>query len=192
MTGAPKIIGLTGLKGSGKDTAAQFLIQECGYTHLKMADGLKAMLRTLLVWRGMPEDQVERWIDGDAKEDPCPCLDFRTPRHAMQSLGTAWGRELMAPEFWVSAIRDRCKTLDRVVISDVRFPNEAKMVREMGGQVFRVDRPSVTPSDPHPSETEVLTLPVDGVLLNDGPTAFEFKYGAVAYVFRSLKTPRLL
>lgn len=134
------LIGITGSAGSGKSTAALYLSQQHGYTHFKFAGALKEMLRTLLDLVG--ETEIERMVEGDLKEVPAASLMGNTLRHAMQTLGTEWGRDKMGADFWVDICRQRVvKALgagERVVIDDVRFENEAAMIRSLGGQVLRL------------------------------------------------------
>lgn len=169
------IIAFTGLKGSGKDTAAQVFIER-GYEHLKFADGLKGMLTALLRYRGATEDEVLRMLDGDMKEKPTPFLDYRTPRHAMQTLGTEWGRALMDVDFWAKATIQRAHSFPNVVISDVRFENEVAAVARAGGRIYRIVRKSGHSSavDLHSSEAHIPYLPVDREIVNDFPTAEAF------------------
>jgi hypothetical protein len=175
------IIGFTGLKGSGKDTAASVFI-DAGFVNVKMADGLKAMLRALLAYRGADEETIERMLEGDLKETPSRLLGGRTPRYAMQTLGTEWGRNLMSDTIWVDATGDRCDQEEKVVITDVRFPNEVDFVTERDGHVYRVDR-GAAPVDMHESEALIMGLPVAMVLKNDAPDRELFR-AHVSYIFR--------
>lgn len=170
------LVAFTGGKGSGKDTAAAVFVRE-GFVHLKMADGLKAMLRALLTLRGVDEETATRMLEGDLKETPTPALNGRSMRHAMQTLGTEWGRKIMDTDFWVSVVEDMCRQHTRVVISDVRFPNEAAMVRRLGGHLCRVTRPATGDgeTDQHASETQILGLRVDSVVSNEAPSAAAFQ-----------------
>lgn len=138
---APKLIGISGSAGVGKSTAAQYLSQQHGFVHLKFAGALKAMLRTLLALTG--EAEIDRLIEGDLKEMPPPALGFRTPRHAMQTLGTEWGRDCMGENFWVDICKQQIQReimleQNSVVVDDVRFENEAAMIRSLGGKVIRL------------------------------------------------------
>ncbi|WP_291732376.1 hypothetical protein [Leisingera sp. F5] len=129
---APRVIGLCGLAGSGKTTAAEFL-EGLGYIRIAFADPLKAMLRALMASAGVPEDYAERMLAGDLKEAEIVDLGGRSPRYAMQTLGTEWGRNLMHPDFWVEIAMRRARDIldagGRVVFEDVRMANEAAAVR---------------------------------------------------------------
>lgn len=162
------IIGITGLKGSGKDTAALALVAYKGYHLVKFADGLKIMMRALLKYAGIKPELVEEAIEGEHKETLMQVLDWRSPRYAMQTLGTEWGRNLISENLWVRICETRCRQFDDVVISDVRFPNEVKMIQYQGGKIIRISRPNFVNNDTHPSESLFLSLPSDYEIINDG------------------------
>ena len=79
----------------------------------------------------------------------------------MQTLGTEWGRETIDQDIWVNSVRRMLtksffSEYTPVIIDDLRFENEAKMVREMGGEVWEIDRKNFAPeSDEHVSEAGV-------------------------------------
>lgn len=161
MTKMPKLIGLCGAVGAGKSTVAGVLERVYYYERYSFATPLKEMLRTL----GLSYEQLY----GEEKETPSPLLLGKTPREAMQSLGTGWGREFMGQDFWVNIARDRLYLLRHllVVIDDVRFPNEVQTIHKMGGVVWEVlgtKRPK-TAIDSHISEGQFLET--DATLLND-------------------------
>ncbi|GJD31478.1 hypothetical protein PMNALOAF_2737 [Methylobacterium adhaesivum] len=136
------VVGITGLAGSGKSTAAERLISRHGFERGKFANALKEMLRTLLRYRGADEATIERMIEGDLKEVPSPLLNGRSPRHAMKTLGTEWGRDEINEDLWVdtetaSVLR---RKPEKIVFDDVRFPNEVAAIRRLGGQIWRVSR----------------------------------------------------
>lgn len=129
----PRVVALTGVAGSGKSTAAGYL-QRRGYQLVKFAGPLKDMLRAI----GLAEQQIE----GGEKERPAALLQGKTPRHAMQTLGTEWGRKCLGDDFWVGLWRARVDAIlengGRVVVDDCRFPNEAAAIRAMGGDIYRL------------------------------------------------------
>lgn len=124
------IVGVCGPKRSGKSTFADRLVERHEFVRVRFAEGLKNMLRAL---PGVTEEHT----DGALKEEPCDALSGATPRHVMQVLGTDCMRRLVHPEFWVNAWRARVTELvaagrRRIVVDDVRFPNEARAVHAFG------------------------------------------------------------
>lgn len=160
------IIGLVGRRRAGKDTAALALTEQ-GYHIAKFAGALKGMIRTLLAYQGADADTIERLIEGDLKETPTHYLGGRSTRHAMQTLGTEWGRDLIARNLWVRCCIEHIKQYDKVVISDVRFSNEVEAVKAVGGTIVRISRANGT-ADSHISEAEIDSLPADFEIANDG------------------------
>ena len=153
------IIALSGLAGAGKSTAAKHLSLVHGFTLVKFAGPLKRMLRSI----GLSDEELE----GVRKEVPSELLCGRTPRHAMQTLGTEWGRDLIGPDFWVNLWEfTACEILaeeGKVVVDDCRFPNEAEKVRKLGGKIVTIQGPRKIRSA-HSSEQ---TLHGDAVIFND-------------------------
>lgn len=159
MTG--RLIAFTGPIGCGKTTAASALCGE-GWTRVKFADPIKNMLRAFYVSCGITNaDHVEARIEGDMKEAPDPLLRWQTPRYAMQTLGTEWGRGCIAEDLWLSAWRHRAGAIlaqgRDVVADDCRFGNEADAVRELGGQVVQILGRDALRRGEHASERFVLT-----------------------------------
>ncbi len=158
----PYVIGLTGLKRSGKDTVARHLCEHHGFLAFSWADPIKAMLRTM----GVPEEH----LTGERKEELVPGLGV-SGRHLMQTLGTEWGRDLISRDLWVFALQHSQAfqgAMERspVVIPDCRFANEAQAVRALGGQVWAIVRPGLV-SDGHASELGLPSDEVDRFLCND-------------------------
>lgn len=157
----PHLIAFCGVAGSGKSTAAKYL-QKQGYRRERFAGPLKAMMAAL----GCTEAE----IDGDRKEIPCDLLGGATPRHAMQTLGKEWGRDLIHPDLWLNAWKNAVKAkAGPVTCDDCRFPNETAAIREMGGIIVRIERAGVAVSSTHVSEN--YELPFDVTIRNDGTEA---------------------
>jgi len=159
----PRLLALCGKAGSGKSTAASILVEEYGYTLVKFAAPLKDMLRAI----GMTEEQIE----GGLKEIPSPLLLGHTPRHAMQTLGTEWGRNIIGEDFWCSVWRNRARrVLDaggKVLVDDCRFNNELNSVRQLSGTAIVIERPGLASIGNHSSETSLDTAALSKVA-NDG------------------------
>ena len=157
----PPVVAFTGLAGAGKSTATRHLIERRGYKLVKFAGPLKDMMRAI----GLTEDEIE----GGMKEQPSATLLGKTPRHAMQALGTEWGRNLIGEEFWISLWRRRVEATlaagERVVVDDCRFPNEAAAIRSFGGKIYLlVGRGGIAGN--HASERGCDDM--DAILVNQG------------------------
>jgi hypothetical protein len=162
------VIGLVGLKQSGKSTVANYLVQRHRFARGKFAGALKHMMRAFLLYRGVGEAQIERMVEGDLKEVPTPFLNGRTPRHAMQTLGTEWGRDCIHPDLWIDTETEHLgrDLTSRVLFEDVRFSNEVTAIRRLGGRILQVVRPGQSATDGHVSEQ--LQVQPDLALRNDG------------------------
>lgn len=159
MARLPRVVAFIGPIGSGKTTAAMCL-KSLGYHRISFADPLKQMLITL----GLQSGQVY----GDEKEIPAEILCGRTPRYAMQVLGTEWGRGLIHPDLWVRAWQFRCQSHQLVAVDDMRFLNEHRAVKALNGVVIRVRRPgSLTPDQVHESEIHSNIFDTDAEVWNN-------------------------
>ena len=164
------IIGICGLIGSGKDTIAEYLIHEHNYEKLSFADKLKDSVATMFDWdRELLDgktDTSRKWRESVDEYWTQETGEQITPRYVLQLFGTECMRDGFYDGIWVSLTKK--KILDNpgknFVIPDVRFPNEAKMIYEIKGQVWRVKRGTdpawfneyqtlgVEPKEVHPSE----------------------------------------
>ena len=152
----PPVIAITGPEGAGKSTLADMLCALRGFTPLKFADPLKNMLREFYRTLAVESSEIERRMEGDLKTAPCPHLGGKSPRDAMRSLGTEWGREMIWGEVWIDAWRRIATGLrdagGPVVADDCRFPNEIEAVHAVGGVVIEIENPSVAYSGAHSSD----------------------------------------
>jgi len=142
------IIGFAGAAGSGKDTAAQALIERLGFKKASFAKPLKDTIDYLFRWES-------DWDSLEWKETPNVNGFGHTPRHIAQTLGTDWGRNMISKDLWVALALAQLPNEGNHVFTDVRFPNEAAAVREAGGVIIFVrcvDRETGTASHDHESE----------------------------------------
>lgn len=159
----PLIIGLIGRAGAGKDTAADYLCTEHGFERYAFAQPLKTMLEALFTEVGIDH---ARLFEPRLKELPILELGGLSPREMMQSLGTEWGRSLRG-DFWLRCA-DLCLGLhsapdaapvhDRIVVTDVRFPNERAWLTAKAGVAVRIQRDAAPPVRNHASEQHADTL----------------------------------
>jgi hypothetical protein len=140
------IIGFVGFIGSGKDTAADYLVNFHGYRRDSFANTLKDAVACVFGWdRVLLEgrtkearewrEQVDTWW---AERLNMPNL---TPRLMLQLWGTEVCRTGFHDDIWIASLENKMrKTSDNIVISDVRFPNEIKAIHNAGGIVVRIKR----------------------------------------------------
>jgi len=157
----PSVVAFIGPAGCGKSTAAHFLREKYGYSLLKFAHPIKEMLRVL----GLED----RHLEGDQKEAPCNLLCGTSPRRAMQLLGTEYGRKLIHPDIWVKAwMREavwKIQNGQRLVIDDLRYPNELDAILRLGGSTLRIVRKDIHQCEAHDSETQHIIS--QRVIVND-------------------------
>lgn len=124
------VLVLVGQKQSGKTEICRRLRDQHGFAVFQIAEPFKNMLRAI----GLTEDEIE----GRMKDEPCPLLQGRTPRYAMETLGHEWGRVLMHPNLWVDmAIRSvESSGFNRIVIQACRFVDEAEVLKTRLNPIF--------------------------------------------------------
>lgn len=152
MSTVKEIIGLAGPKGVGKSTYASQMVFEyykssnsCPVRLMSFATPLKEMLGCI-VHKDYMED----------KERVIPHLGVNA-RHCLQTLGTEWGRNINS-EIWVNIARHRIseeRPNSIIIIDDVRFDNEAHMIKELGGSVWELNRKGTGGGDKHTSEAGI-------------------------------------
>lgn len=185
MTTLPPLVGLIGKKRVGKDTFAAVLVEEFGFARVAFADPLKEMALTIdpvIGWYANNGSAVHMRLDTavalrgwEEAKDVYP-----EARRFLQRLGD--GVRQFDPEFWVRAGMRKARALRRggsdaavvfgpgqpVVITDVRYPNEADAIRDAGGVLVRIVRPGVDDGDTHASETALDGYAgVENVIHND-------------------------
>ena len=148
---AKAIVGITGKKGVGKTTAADYLCKTQGFVKHSFADPLKAMAFQFIKSFGYSDKETHYFIH-ENKVDAIPLIGC-SARRIMQTLGTEWGRCQIGHDTWVKVARLRIKTtLDaNIVFDDIRFENEAELIRQLGGVIIHVDG-ETSEVDHHASE----------------------------------------
>lgn len=110
--------------------------------------------------------------DGGIKGERVSLHAPRSPREIMQLWGTEYRRHA-EPNYWIDRMRERIATasddLSLLVITDVRFANEAALVRELGGKLMQITRPGTAEAaTPHVSETSGAQFAPDAEVVNRG------------------------
>lgn len=174
-----KLLAIAGKAGSGKDTLAHYIKTILPPSSVRTAafadpikDGLSA---TIGIARSVFDDRA-------LKEKPIAGIG-KSPRELMQSLGTAWGRELVAEDLWVRRMEQFANSVEYdfalcqnirhgddglLIITDVRMDNEAQWVREHGGKLVHLHRASAGSVAAHSSEAGVTFVTGDLAFDNSG------------------------
>lgn len=184
--GMPTIIGLTGHAGAGKDTVARLLGERFRVAPIAFADMLKhEIVGAFGIDRRLLDDPLLKSVQTDQLllrncTDPdfvayaweIGLLDAVSPRTIMQR----WGdyRRAQDADYFVIRTAERLRVvtdgsdLDAVLLTDVRFQNEASLVRQVGGQLWRITRPDGPAPSRHASEWLLANERVDAEIVNDG------------------------
>jgi dephospho-CoA kinase len=140
------IIGFVGFIGSGKDTAADYLVNFHGFRRDSFANTLKDAVAAVFGWdRTLLEGRTTQAREWREQVDPWwaerLAMPNLTPRLILQLWGTEVCRQGFHDDIWIASIENKMrKTTDNIVISDVRFPNEINAIHKAGGKVVRVVR----------------------------------------------------
>lgn len=154
-----RVIGVTGRARAGKDTVANMIKDHIGGSRYSFATPIYDMLAAI----GF-DFRSSTW--SDHKDKTIPGLGV-SPRRMLQTLGTEWGRELVHPDFWLMLAEIQLDKMSRMVVSDVRFENEATWVRKHG-VLIRVVRTDAASVEAHASENGVEPTSADILINNNG------------------------
>jgi hypothetical protein len=171
------LIGVVGLIGSGKDTVSKRLEQKHGFRRDSFAKSLKDAVSAMFNWdRDMLEgngDDSRQW-----REQPDEFWSKKfgktvTPRWVLQHFGTEVMRQHMHDAIWIDSCLSRYDGRP-TVISDTRFQNELKTIKENKGQIILVKRGELPTREQmqekgaHKSEWDWMGWNFDHVIDNDG------------------------
>ena len=167
---APRLIGLAGRAGTGKSTIARLLCEQHAFVEVAFADPIKRALAAML---GLPSAYFH---DPFTKDLPIDWLRNTTPQRLIQTLRNGWGRQMIADDLWLILARRRIAQLTAqaasqhisgIVVIDLRYPDEAAMVRQLGGTVWHIVR-DAPPVAAHCNEAGIAPQPGDRTLDNTG------------------------
>lgn len=177
------IIGLSGYARAGKSEAANAL-REDGWEVRAYADKLREFLYVLnpMVHRIMEHDKfynavfvpsrrLQEVIDEHGWDGYKKTYYSEEIRRLIQTLGTDCGRNMLGENVWVDATLEPyiiSPYREQWVIQDVRFPNEADAILDLGGKIIRINKPGVGPVNDHPSETALDDWQFDHLIENNG------------------------
>ena len=174
------LIGIAGYARSGKDTTANYVSMRYGHTQASFAEaireGLFALNPQITINHPMTKEttlmplQLAVFVFGwEDLKDISPDV-----RPLMQKFGSEVGRSLWGEDFWINRLFYRTVGERKLVISDVRYWNEAQTIRRKGGEVWWVERPGIGAANQHPSESDLENYEFDRHIRNDGTTDFLF------------------
>lgn len=153
----PVIIGLLGLKLSGKSTVAEYLIRNYGMKLLNFSDPLNNMLKAI----GITDSELET----DCKNEPCPWLGGNSPASAMDSLRFEWGGKIH-PDLWANIWKARVQESKSrfVIVDDIKTFGELQTIKDLKGLIIKIE-PSY-PGYIEQEPTENVELPADKIVYN--------------------------
>ena len=140
------IIGFVGFIGSGKDTAADYLVNTHEFRRDSFANTLKDAVAAVFGWnRILLEGRTKEAREWREKVDSWWAerlnMPNLTPRWILQYWGTEVCRHGFHDDIWIASVENKLRnTTDNIVISDVRFPNEIKSIRDAGGLIVYIER----------------------------------------------------
>lgn len=178
------LLGLTGVAGSGKDSLADVLCEQYDFIKCSFSDALyqevseafnidkfrlydRSLKEKPLAELGLLKCRDTAFIDrmdyyGNLLDDK-----QNSPRRVLQLWGTEYRRN-QDPDYWLKksqAFLDKYPNTNIVNVS-TRFPNEARFIKSVGGEIVKIERPGVTAINDHPSDNYY--IPADHVVINDG------------------------
>ncbi len=163
------LIGLNGLKGSGKDTVGSYLVDRYGFEQLSFAAKLKESAAALFdvpmeVWEQTKNDPQARVIlhTGSSYFDN-PAI---TVREFLQRYGTEAHRSVFGSDFWVDQAMEGIDPNKNYIFTDARFENELQRIKSLGGYNVQILRPELTNEDSHASEVPPPKELIDYALVN--------------------------
>jgi len=140
------IIGICGFIGSGKDTVADYLVNFHEFRRESFASTLKDAVAAVFGWdRTMLEGRTKEAREWREQVDPWwaerLAITTLTPRWVLQYWGTEVCRRSFHDDIWIASLENKLRnSKDNVVISDCRFPNEIKSIKDSGGKIVLVKR----------------------------------------------------
>lgn len=167
--------------GCGKTTAANYL-KQYGFRVHSFATPLKDMTRIFLMHLGYSHEEAVKAIS--TKTDSVKGIDPPiSVRHLLRTLGTEWGRDHVHTDVWLKCWREGYWKLkfygsDHIVVDDLRFPNEAQLITDLGGELWELRRPDVEAiqQSTHQSEGGLTGYNFDKTIHNNGSVEDLYAY----------------
>lgn len=167
------IIGLTGFAQAGKDTFAESLVHNHGYVRVALADAVRNALYAL-------NPTVRSSFDGRILVELQTLVDIvgwsraktehENVRELLQRFGTEAGRDIHGEDCWINIAKAKIEALapQNVVVTDVRFPNEAEFIHSLQGEIIEIVRPDFERLNDHDSEQSLPAEVINWRVSNNG------------------------
>ncbi len=194
------IIGIGHKARQGKDTAAEFLSRKYGFIIIHFADALYEECKNCTILYSEsdnvfylkcydedyhsfkdPPEYIINWIKSNGDRESALLFNAGWIYKGMkdkdgtllQFWGTEFRRKIVNWDYWVNKVKE---VIDKVpdkdyVIPDARFKNEAKFIKNSGGEIWKVIRPGYKEIDrdpSHKSEVDLDDWEFDEAIINDG------------------------
>ncbi len=162
------LIGINGLLQSGKDTVANYLVENYGFKKYSLADPVRD---SVLKLNPYIDAACTRLIDivEEFGWDKAKVL-YPEVRRLLQVFGTQVGRQTFGDGIWLQKAKQYILSNPpevHIVIPDIRFNNEAEFIHAFFGQVIKIERPGIKQMN-HVSEAGINPGLVDYVFCNCG------------------------
>jgi hypothetical protein len=182
-----KLIGIGGHLRSGKDTVADYLVENYSWTKMGMSDVIADALYMLNPWIGVNHDAdghpggVRRYQNIVDQVGYVEAKTNREVRRLLQILGTEVGRKMIDEDVWTNILAQRIHEaqgtdqniiLTELVLTGVRYKNEIEMVHRLGGETWWIERPGLPREEEetviHSSENSLGPTDFDLLIVNSG------------------------
>lgn len=162
-----RLIGLCGWAGSGKDTIAEYLCKHHGFSQTAFGNKLRELLSYLNPYIESSGKYYNELVEEMGYENAK--RKYYAIRQWLVKLGHGSRRILNNDSIWIKAcdLETRCKIHGNVVVSDVRYKNEAMAIKELGGEIWYVFRPTLQDAASPEEKESIYSVPYDQLVVND-------------------------
>lgn len=167
------LIGIAGYARSGKDTAAEYLAMRYSYKKVAFADSIKkaliALNPTITVYHPVNKESALMPLQTAVFSFGWEQLKSLSPdiRPLLQKFGTEVGRQMWGENFWINRLFLDNLGERKLIVSDVRYWNEAQEIRRKGGEIWSIQRIDGRPVNGHSSENDLDNYDFDRIFFND-------------------------
>ena len=127
-------IGLVGQRNAGKTQVADRLVEKFGFEMLGFSDPIYEIVKVF----GFTDQQIQ---NKKFRELPLDLLGGKSLYEFMVAIGDQFGRNMVQEDLWADLLFSRVKTAksDRIVVQNVRYPNEFEKCRARGAIMIGIE-----------------------------------------------------